>query len=235
MRLEIHCEDRVGITLEILAIVVRHGINLSGVEIGHERVYLRMHEIDPDEAARLNAEIARIPGVSGVAPVALMPTERQHFALDTLIDALPDPVLSVDGQGRVRVANAAARRLAERSGKSLMGKAVLELLPDLEVLALGWRQRKRLAGKAVQVGAQHFHAEVLPLGDEAGLGAVLWLKPESGLLPLAASLSECREEAEGMLLRRLYQETPSTRRLAERLGVSHTTVARKLRAYGISL
>lgn len=235
MRLEIHCQDRLGITRELLDILVRHGISLTGVEIGHERVYLRTHEIEPDEAAVLNAEIARTPGVTGVAPVALMPSERQHFALNALIDALPDPVISVDGQGRVRVANAAAARLCERAAKGLIGRLLTEVLPGSEVLGQAWRQRKRLVGKTLTAAGQAYHAEVLPLGDEAGLGAVFWLKAEAGAGPAGgpASLEAWRSETEASLLRRLYQESPSTRKLAARLGVSHTTIARKLRAYGI--
>ena len=42
-------------------------------------------------------------------------------------------------------------------------------------------------------------------------------------------------EFEKNLLTRLYKHYPSTRKLAKRLEVSHTTIADKLRAYGITL
>ncbi|WP_437880250.1 TyrR/PhhR family helix-turn-helix DNA-binding protein [Pseudomonas sp. LRF_L74] len=35
------------------------------------------------------------------------------------------------------------------------------------------------------------------------------------------------------LLTRLYRQYPSSRRLAERLGTSHTAIAKRLRKYGI--
>tara|TARA_R110002095_G_scaffold23143_1_gene24656 strand:- start:255 stop:461 length:207 start_codon:yes stop_codon:yes gene_type:complete len=35
------------------------------------------------------------------------------------------------------------------------------------------------------------------------------------------------------MLTRLYPDYPSSRKLAERLGVSHTSIANKLRKYGI--
>ena len=38
---------------------------------------------------------------------------------------------------------------------------------------------------------------------------------------------------EAELLTRFYAEYPSTRKLAQRLGISHTAVANKLRQYGI--
>ncbi|WP_419844011.1 sigma 54-interacting transcriptional regulator [Actinobacillus pleuropneumoniae] len=48
-----------------------------------------------------------------------------------------------------------------------------------------------------------------------------------------ATLDELVNRFEASLLRKLYNEYPSTRKLAHRLGVSHTAVANKLRAYGI--
>jgi len=36
------------------------------------------------------------------------------------------------------------------------------------------------------------------------------------------------------VLTRLYRTYPSTRKLAKRLGVSHTAIANKLREYGLS-
>ncbi|VEB25841.1 transcriptional regulatory protein [Actinobacillus lignieresii] len=48
-----------------------------------------------------------------------------------------------------------------------------------------------------------------------------------------ATLDELVNRFEASLLRKLYNEYPSTRKLAQRLDVSHTAVANKLRAYGI--
>lgn len=48
------------------------------------------------------------------------------------------------------------------------------------------------------------------------------------------SLEEMVNRFEAALLRKFYAEFPSTRKLAQRLGVSHTAVANKLRQYGIS-
>lgn len=48
------------------------------------------------------------------------------------------------------------------------------------------------------------------------------------------SLDELMSQFEASLLRKFYAQYPSTRKLAQRLGISHTAVANKLRAYGIS-
>ncbi|MDH2924111.1 TyrR family helix-turn-helix protein [Nicoletella semolina] len=47
------------------------------------------------------------------------------------------------------------------------------------------------------------------------------------------SLEECLNQFEARLLSKFYAKYPSTRKLAQRLGLSHTAVANKLRAYGI--
>lgn len=47
------------------------------------------------------------------------------------------------------------------------------------------------------------------------------------------SLEEMVNHFEASLLRKFYAEYPSTRKLAQRLGISHTAIANKLRMYGI--
>jgi TyrR family helix-turn-helix protein len=56
--------------------------------------------------------------------------------------------------------------------------------------------------------------------------------------PIAAALAQNDFNAgldllEREMLMRLYPDYPSSRKLAERLGVSHTSIANKLRKYGI--
>jgi transcriptional regulator of aroF, aroG, tyrA and aromatic amino acid transport len=50
---------------------------------------------------------------------------------------------------------------------------------------------------------------------------------------LDGSLDDIMKEYEAQVLDRLYQSFPSSRKLAKRLDVSHTSVANKLRDYGI--
>lgn len=50
----------------------------------------------------------------------------------------------------------------------------------------------------------------------------------------SGTLEEMMNRYEAALLQRFYRQYPSTRKLAQRLGISHTAVANKLRSYGIS-
>jgi transcriptional regulator of aroF, aroG, tyrA and aromatic amino acid transport len=58
----------------------------------------------------------------------------------------------------------------------------------------------------------------------------------SGLIGvnLEGSLDEIMKHYEAQILDKLYQSFPSSRKLAKRLGVSHTSIANKLRDYGIN-
>ncbi|MDU4093293.1 MAG: transcriptional regulator TyrR, partial [Pantoea sp.] len=51
---------------------------------------------------------------------------------------------------------------------------------------------------------------------------------------MEGSLDEITSRFERSVLTRLYLSYPSTRKLARRLGVSHTAIANKLREYGLS-
>ena len=48
------------------------------------------------------------------------------------------------------------------------------------------------------------------------------------------TLYEIMGQYEASVLRVFYAQYPSTRKLAQRLGVSHTAIANKLKQYGIS-
>lgn len=61
--------------------------------------------------------------------------------------------------------------------------------------------------------------------------------PQSAVISLAQfenqTLDEIMGQYEAQVLRAFYSEYPSTRKLAHRLGVSHTAIANKLKQYGI--
>ena len=73
------------------------------------------------------------------------------------------------------------------------------------------------------------------------------LRPQDILLPdydagtvsvgeeaMEGSLDDITSRFERSVLTQLYRDYPSTRKLAKRLGVSHTAIANKLREYGLS-
>ena len=80
MRLEVFCEDRLGLTRELLDLLVLRGIDLRGIEIDPVgRIYLNFAALEFNTFSSLMAEIRRIPGVTDVRTVLWMPSEREKF------------------------------------------------------------------------------------------------------------------------------------------------------------
>ena len=89
MRLEVFCEDRLGLTRELLDLLVLRSIDLRGIEIDPVgRIYLNFAEIEFNTFSSLMAEIRRIAGVTDVRTIPWMPSEREHLALSALLVGL---------------------------------------------------------------------------------------------------------------------------------------------------
>ncbi|HBI10172.1 MAG TPA: transcriptional regulator TyrR, partial [Franconibacter pulveris] len=70
MRLEVFCEDRLGLTRELLDLLVLRNIDLRGIEIDPVgRIYLNFAELEFSAFSNLMTEIRRIPGVTDVRKV----------------------------------------------------------------------------------------------------------------------------------------------------------------------
>ena len=109
MRLEVFCEDRIGLTRELLDLLVLRSIDLRGIEIDPiGRMYLNFSTLDFDSFSSLMAEIRRISGVTDVRTVPWMPSERENRALAALFEALPEAVLSLDLKSKIERANPAS-------------------------------------------------------------------------------------------------------------------------------
>ena len=81
MRLEVFCQDRIGLARELLDLLVERSIDLRGIEIAPiGRIYLNFSAIAFEQFSQLMAEIRRIPGVTDVRTIAYMPSEREHRA-----------------------------------------------------------------------------------------------------------------------------------------------------------
>lgn len=109
MRIEVFCQDRLGITRELLDLLVKHQINLRGIEIyQQDRIYLNIEKIDFDIFKTLMVEIRRIAGVNDVKTVNFMPSEEESYELTVLVESITAPIFSVDLKGQIERVNQAA-------------------------------------------------------------------------------------------------------------------------------
>jgi transcriptional regulator of aroF, aroG, tyrA and aromatic amino acid transport len=183
VRLEVLCEDRLGLTRELLDILASRNIDLRGIEIDVSGIiYLNFPEIDFDTFRELMAQIRRISGVSDVRKIQFMPSERHTTELNSILANLPDPVLSVGLKGEVEMINHAAEALFAKKNTELSGAQVTTLLPGFNYS--GWleenQQRQR---EGIVLDGLDYVAETMPVyiteeisGEEVIAGAVITLR-----------------------------------------------------------
>lgn len=179
MRLQITFVDRVGIASEILSVLARRRLDVVAVEVEPPHIHVDVPDFaEDDDIDELRAALRQVAGVESVHPVDLLPGARRRLHLDTLLDALADPVLAVDRAGRIVVANtAAADALSLDDKEALAGMTLAGLFDDPEVgrtlLAQGFSEPQR---EATMRGTP-FLLETRPLIEGAVLaGGVILLQ-----------------------------------------------------------
>ncbi len=184
MRLEVFCQDRIGLTRELLDLLVARNIDLRGIEIAAlGRIYLNFSALEFDAFSNLMAEIRRTPGVTDVRTVAYMPSEREHRALSALLVAMPEPVFSIDLKSKVELANPAAQNLFNLDEQKMRNFSAGNLINGFNFMR--WLESERVEAQAqhVVIEGRDFLMEARPiyLAGEADqndqpVGAMVMLK-----------------------------------------------------------
>lgn len=182
MRLEVFCEDRLGLTRELLDLLVSRCIDLRGIEIAPiGRIYLNFSQLEFDTFRVLMAEIRHIDGVTDVRTVNFMPSEHEHRALRALLESMPEPVLSIDMKGKVELANPAAQVLFSLSEDKIRHQTASALIGGYNFNC--WLESEHTAPHSARVviRSQDFLMDITPiyLEDEDqhnnAVGAVVML------------------------------------------------------------
>ncbi|MTD25812.1 transcriptional regulator TyrR [Erwinia sorbitola] len=164
MRLEVFCQDRIGLTRELLDLLVERSIDLRGIEIAAiGRIYLNFSTVSFEQFSQLMAEIRRIPGVTDVRTVSYLPSEREHRALSALLVALPDPVFSIDLKSKVELANPAAQSLFSLNEEKMRNYSAGSLISGFNFQR--WLESDRIVPEAHHVVLQgrDFLMEITPI------------------------------------------------------------------------
>lgn len=219
MRLEITCHDRLGICQDVLTILREDEIDLKGIEVDPVgKIYLNFPALEFTEFQQLMSRIRRIEHVEDVKTIPFLPSEREHFEFSLLLSTLPNPVLSVDVQGRLEVVNSSAAGLLNAAAKELRGQLVGEWLNGFGIEKWLAEQPQEPKSEIVRSGTTSYRAQLLPVWvtDEEGepefAGAVIHCQSE----PLASS----HELAQGQVFERVLTQHSGMRRLlkdAERM------------------
>ena len=160
MRLEIGCHDRVGIAQSVLAIFVDRDIDLRGIELKQPgKIFINIPDLEFSELQDFMPQLRLIDGVLDVKTTPYMPSERERNEFETLVKTFPDPFISVDSKGQIRMVNNAAAQImcnslehivGENVGQWLKGFNFTRWLDGEEVLA----QTRRIKFQEARLGQQ---------------------------------------------------------------------------------
>lgn len=185
MRLEIICQDRLGITQDVLDILVNYEIDLRGIEIDISgKIFLNFPNIKFENFQHLMPEIRRIEGIDDVKTTPFMPIEREQNQLRALLQSLPDPVFSIDTKGRILLINDAAASSLEIVNGSILGNDINDYVRGFNILR--WLDSKEVLAQTQKIKfiEQDFLADIVPVvvpdaeGESILAGALLMLKSE---------------------------------------------------------
>jgi TyrR family helix-turn-helix protein len=172
MRLDIVSEDRLGITQEMLRVIVENGWNLAAVEMYTYHTFVHINERGVSLDTIKKALIA-IPNVKNVMRVELLPGEEKRKHLDTILSKLPEPILDIDIKGQIIVANIEAEKALGLTKDKLEGRNICEIIP------LSLQQVLVESPPAIDIchANKHFLIDVTPIYSNSKVtGAVLLLQ-----------------------------------------------------------
>ena len=206
MRIHVSFIDRVGITQEVLALLGGRNLNLDAVEMVPPNVYIDAPTLSQQVLDELRDALFNIKGVQAVTVVDILPGQRRHLQLDALLAAMTDPVLALDSDGHVLLANPA---LVALYGHEPTGESIGELFSDPGLLCVLLSNGFRLPLREVTLNGHPLMLDATPITDA---GALLTLYQPSRIGERLAALHH--DHAEGFDA--LLGDSPAIRTLKAR-------------------
>ncbi len=192
MRLEITCHDRVGMGQKVLGIFVEHEINVRGIELKQPgRIFINIPDLEFSDLQTFMPQLRLLEGVGDVRTAPYMPSEREHNELVTLIKTFPDPFISLDAKGNIRIVNNIGLTIMGCDEDSIKGQHISQWLKGFNFTR--WLDSKNVLAQTCRLKFQgeDFVADIMPINvtseDEIKnnkqvlAGAVLILKSEARL------------------------------------------------------
>lgn len=173
MRLEVICQDRMGLTRELLDLLVLQNIDLEGIEISPNRnIYLKFAQIDTTTFQLLMTEIRRIRGVKDVKTVSFMPSEHEKKLLLTLLNTFPDPIFSVNAKAHIELANSAMLKLFAIDNNQLKEKKFNQLINHPRLAKLLEQNNLQSYSEQVVIKGNKYLLQVTPINNHKATGSI---------------------------------------------------------------
>lgn len=198
MRLEIQCEDRIGMVREVLDIFVPHHIDIRLIEADtkHHCIYCGFPDITFATLQQLLGELRRLEGVEDVKRVMFTPSEREHNSLYTLLEALPDGVIAVDLKGTITMATELAAQDLGVDIADLLHRPLQQFIKGVSFAKVTWDDIVNGVSKRIRIRNKALLLEMKPIfvPDEYGsanpAGSVIHLKSQARLDRQAANFKQ---------------------------------------------
>ncbi len=185
MRLEVNCQDRLGIAQDVLDILVTHEIDLRGIEIDSTgKIFLNFPNIEFADFQHLMPKIRMIDGIVDVKTTPFMPIEREQYQLQALLQTLPDPVFSIDVKGKIILVNEAVSADLDVAKQDILGTEICDLIKGFNIARWLESKNPHAVAQRVRFLEQDYLLDMLPIlvpdsdGSATFAGAVLMLKSE---------------------------------------------------------
>ncbi|ALO47419.1 TyrR/PhhR family helix-turn-helix DNA-binding protein [Pseudohongiella spirulinae] len=204
MRVEVICQNRLGILHSIMGILVEFRINLAKGEVGGDNgnaIYFYAPGMLRIQYSSVKPLIEKLPGVRRVRRISLMPSERRHTELKALLTALDYPVLSINTRGEIIAANLAAARVFGQRVDEVPGLSLNSRVSNVDLMLMIERHNARFNSLPLIIRGRTWLADIAPVyaddaiteDPEASLaGAVITLKP---LVPVEQGVPEYNESS----------------------------------------
>ena len=167
MRIHVTFIDRVGITQEVLALLGGRNLNLDAVEMLPPNVYIDAPTLSAQVLDELRDALFKVRGVQAVTVVDMLPGQQRRLQLDALLAAMTDPVLAVDGDCNVLLANPA---LVALCGCEPEGQPLAQLFADPELQRTLLEQAFRLPLREITLNGQALLLDAMPISEKVAGG-----------------------------------------------------------------
>lgn len=187
MRLEIQCEDRIGISQEILTALTKLKLDISAMEVTSQKIFVLLTDAVVD-FSYLEHELLSISGVNQCMEVDLLPSESRERHLEALLNRLPDAIIDIDDKACVMAVNKSGEKLlvahqqytrgSSLSTTKLKGTKVSQLL-DIDIEC---PLPDKASSQSIEIAGNSYIAETSPIRESESIsGAVISLKSISRL------------------------------------------------------
>ena len=192
MRIEITCHDKVGMGQMVLGIFVEHGVNVRGIELKQPgKIFINIPELEFSDLQNFMPRLRLLDGVADVRTAPFMPSERERNELITLIKTFPDPFISLDAKGNIRIVNNITAAIMGCDDDSVTGQHISQWLKGFNFNR--WLESDDVLAQTRRLIFQDedFVADIMPIfvpnenetaiNQKVLAGAVLILKSEARL------------------------------------------------------